>query len=48
MRTRTRADSQFDVSQEIEVTLPQPYRKDIPRELNKLGIPKNRSIVPLM
>jgi hypothetical protein len=40
MRTRTHADSQFDVAQESEITLPQPYRKEIPRKLNKLGIPE--------
>jgi hypothetical protein len=38
MRNRTHADSQFDVAQEIEITLAQPYRKEIPRMLNKLGI----------
>jgi hypothetical protein len=40
MRTHPHADSQFDVAQEIEITPPQPYRKDIPRKLNKLGIPE--------
>jgi hypothetical protein len=34
------ADSDFDVAQEIEITLPQPNRKEIPRKLNKLGIPE--------
>jgi len=40
MRIHTRVDSQFDVTQQIEIKLPQPYRKDIPRKLNKLGIPE--------
>jgi len=38
MRTRTRADSQFDVTVEVDIKLPKPYRKDLPKTLNRLGI----------
>jgi len=34
------ADSQFDVTSEVEIKVPKPYRKDIPKKLNCLGIPE--------
>jgi hypothetical protein len=40
MRSHTHADSQFDVTSEVEIKLPKPYRKDRPKKLNCLGIPE--------
>ena len=33
-------DSQFDVTVEVDIKLPAPYRKEIPETLNRLGIPE--------
>jgi hypothetical protein len=34
MRSHTHADSQFDVTVEVDIKLPKPYRKDMPKTLN--------------
>jgi hypothetical protein len=38
MRTHTHADSQFDVTATVDIKLLKPYRKEVPKQLNRLGI----------
>jgi hypothetical protein len=42
MRIHTHADSQFDVSATVDIKLLNPYRKDLSKPLNRLGIPEKQ------